>query len=308
MNQKRTSHSTNPGIGTLCERAGVNNPRLAATLMARRMLNEYGKKDPPFVPHELCQLRNIEASEQYLIDCDARLLPVFDGYLAEVHAEHSRERKNFSFCHEIGHTFLLRGPSELADNSLACRPDGSRSFGLAERLCNTVAAELLMPRRVFTDVASSHRPGLCSLKEIAIVFQVSLEAVISRILEFDIWRCVCLYFTGTLSADRRLELKPAGAQLPATIAKNPLMAAALVFEIQNVFASRPLSDELEIMLSGRKSTRLSFGNLRTVFTLESYHTKGASESRFCVLVSSQTDDCAMQVPSVVEGQMQLEFL
>lgn len=296
-------------IRALCKQAGVSDPRVAIITIAQRLVCECEKKTPPFDPFELCKLKKVEVSEQYLVDCAARLLPVPGGYVAEVNRNDSKQRKNFSICHEIAHTFLVTEQSDFLEDGIKCNSDDSKEVRFREYLCNLGAAEMLMPRHCFVPVASSYPPSLASLRKVAETFQVSLEAAASRILQLDVWKCCHLYFSAKRGADGGLELKLAGARLSASLARNALAAAAFVLEMQNLITKCPLSGDVGAMLRGEKSVYHTFSDLHMGFRLQGYRADYADETRYCMLVSAQTDDCALATltPCADERQMKLEF-
>src|SRR5579859_7679124 len=96
----------NERISAFCHAVEVESCWSAARIHAERVLAEYGKTAPPIDAWELCALHGIEVQFASLSGCDARLLPVRGGYIAEVDREHSRGRQSFSLCHEMGHVLI----------------------------------------------------------------------------------------------------------------------------------------------------------------------------------------------------------
>ncbi len=256
--------------GTLCELAGVRNPRHAVIAMAQRTVQEYGRRFPPFQARELCELRKIRVYEQCLVDCDARLFPTSDGYIAEVHEGHRKERKNFSLCHEIGHTFFARDSSEFAGIDYRCKPAKVGENKFEEYLCNLAAVELLMPGGIFRQYANDLKPNVNSLSKLAKEFQVSLEAAIYRILDLDVWSCCFLCFNAsTIELGNGPQLT--GWQPSVTLGKNPLMILSLMLELQRMLATGPLVDYLQRCLSqGSQRMVVEIPTLKTLLTLETY--------------------------------------
>lgn len=96
--------------------------------------------------------------------------------------ELSSERRRFSIAHEIGHILLF---SAVADNPAHVRELRSDALhARVERLCNTAAAQILMPTHSFTlalDELGELSRG--SIDELARRFWVSREAAMRRVTE-----------------------------------------------------------------------------------------------------------------------------
>src|SRR5437762_1554407 len=103
-------------LEVLRSRSGIFNEGDAILMMARSLLQDSGLKKPPFSPERFCEIACVEVARVELNDCDARLLPVSYGYIAEVQSSHSRRRQNYSICHEIGHTFFAYKGQALFDD------------------------------------------------------------------------------------------------------------------------------------------------------------------------------------------------
>jgi hypothetical protein len=179
-------------IATLCSLGGNYDPRQAALRIVESTLKASGATGPPFDPRRYCEFHNVEVRDQWLVDCDARLLPTKNGYIAEIHADAPKPRKNFSMCHELGHTFFFRRDSEFRHQDVLCNGDltGVRE----ERLCDFIAAELLMPRDCFRSVAADLTVGFGSIQALASLFGVSLQSGMLRVVELDVWKCYFVNF------------------------------------------------------------------------------------------------------------------
>ena len=78
-----------------------------------------------------------------------------------VNAGDREERQRFTICHEIAH-FALNLPSDHET-----QPWWSAKRPLAERLCDSFAAELLLPDRLFRPLVEDTSLGLASMDELA---------------------------------------------------------------------------------------------------------------------------------------------
>lgn len=96
-------------------------------------------------------------------------------FLILVNQDHSRQRQNFSICHEFGH-LIMPNYNPAQGRRVDMETMRWNAEEEEEYLCDVAAAEILMPRRLF-------RPrlrgcGLCieALNELSEEFDTSLEA------------------------------------------------------------------------------------------------------------------------------------
>ena len=90
-----------------------------------------------------------------------------------VNASEQEERQRFTICHEIAHS-VLGVPSEHSTTPWS----GKRPP--AERVCDSFAAELLLPKRLFQPLAEKSAVGLESVDALADRFVASTTATGSR--------------------------------------------------------------------------------------------------------------------------------
>lgn len=209
----------NERISAFCRAVGAKSCLSAVRIHAKRVLIEYGKTTPAFDAWDLCELHGIEVQITDLSGCDARLLPVRGGYIAEIHSGHSRERQSFSLCHELGHTLFDRASGKSMECDLSLSGCESK---LEERLCEQIASELLMPRRIFTNEAVIRKPGWDALCEIADIFRVSKEAAINRIQDLDIWKCLVMMLRSITTYPEQEKFELEWAQPSASLRQNVL--------------------------------------------------------------------------------------
>lgn len=106
------------------------------------------------------------------IRLDGQLLELDDGTYEVILSNNvPHTRKRFTLAHEIGHILV----------ALDSRGEVACGDGPTEELCNSVAAELLLPRR-FLSEALSDKVDVSTIRQIATRFQCSLEATGWRIL------------------------------------------------------------------------------------------------------------------------------
>ena len=120
--------------------------------------------------------------EQRSIESEAMLLPVGNGYKVILKESAPLQRQNFSFAHELGHLLL-----EKAGNSRRPQVESAHrsSHGNAarERLCDKIAAEILMPRVAFEEDTRNAGWALESLPTLASNYNTSYEATAIRMID-----------------------------------------------------------------------------------------------------------------------------
>ena len=90
-----------------------------------------------------------------------------------VNGNDSPERRRFTICHEIGHIVLGLPSDHRAQWWTAKRP-------LAERLCDTFAAQLLLPDHLFRSRAEEAEVCLATIDALAAAFDASVSSTGSR--------------------------------------------------------------------------------------------------------------------------------
>ena len=107
-----------------------------------------------------------------------RLVPLLAGdfeFLIQVNAAHSRQRKNFSIAHEIGHILMpdyRENPIEKFDAFVMEWHDEHEE----EFLCDIIAAEILLPRRQIRSRLAENGLNIEQLHDLAEEFDASIEA------------------------------------------------------------------------------------------------------------------------------------
>ena len=139
---------------------------------ARRLLDTCGIERPPVNLPRIARHLGIRRIRELDVRLDGQLVELGDGgyeVILSRHAPHTRQR--FTLAHEIAH-ILVASPDQ-----------GSMSCGDAptEELCNSVAAELLIPSRFIADATAADM-DVSAFRQLATRFQCSLEATGWRIL------------------------------------------------------------------------------------------------------------------------------
>ena len=131
----------------------------------------------------LAQSWGVTSIEESEIESDAMLLPSIDGYSIVLKKKISRpgqlERQRFSLAHELGHLLLQK--SERTGAALKYRGHGHSDE--EERLCDQIAAEILMPRMVFYEDGWMEGWSLRSLSTLAAKYGTSKTATARRMID-----------------------------------------------------------------------------------------------------------------------------
>ena len=118
---------------------------------------------------------------------DAMLVPLPKGYSVVINENAPHARQRYSLAHELGHIMLLATDFPTMGPTRATRYRSSNSAAqdskAEERLCDAIAAELLMPETVFTREVEESGRSLGHLPRLANVFDTSLTATAIRYWE-----------------------------------------------------------------------------------------------------------------------------
>ena len=118
---------------------------------------------------------------------DAMLIPLPDGYSIVINEQAPNTRRDYSLAHELGHIMLLK-----VESSTEGLPNGTRfrssvaandKWKAEERLCDAIAAELVMPEKMFAAELRKLGRSLQHLCRLAEHFGTSLTATAIRYWE-----------------------------------------------------------------------------------------------------------------------------
>ena len=125
----------------------------------------------------------VKAIEEHALSSEGLILPTRGGYKIIINEEAIPTRRRFSLAHELGHLLLHKsGISDLAS------PKGKQRGSLGsdwdeERLCDQIAAEILMPKMVFYEDGWMEGWSLKSLRTLASMYKTSLSATAVRMVD-----------------------------------------------------------------------------------------------------------------------------
>ena len=187
-------------LGLLEANLFAKNPVEAILFHAQMLLIESGMSDPPFSPAVYAPFRNIKEVLYKDIKVDGRLIPVVDGFVVELRKDRPKERMNFTFAHEIAHTFFYESVPTIkyrtVENNYPQHDEDE------EKLCNIAASELLMPTPIFSKIVKDFSPSPQSLQKIAQIFETSITATLVKINSLKLWNANFILWK---SRDEKLE-------------------------------------------------------------------------------------------------------
>ena len=152
--------------------------------------------------------------EQRAIASEAMLLPLDQGYkviLKNVNTPRELSRQRFSFAHELGHLLLMSFDYKAA-GQLTAKHRGSGHNDEEERLCDQIAAEILMPRVGFLNDAKRLGWTLRSLGPLAHLYETSIPATATRMVGLFPEPCVMgIWRPAAVNSDRHALQQIAGS-------------------------------------------------------------------------------------------------
>jgi Zn-dependent peptidase ImmA (M78 family) len=167
-----------------------------------------GHNVPPIFAQDYAPLVGIKCITKVdLGDLSALLLPEKDGYSIKVNINHHPLRQNFSCAHEIAHLLLDKALYESMPHTAEFRSTKEIDNKLKERLCERVAAELLMPESLFTSYLNKRGVSVNSIQALAHIFYTSIPATARRIAELSQEPCIALYWK-LVKRPRWKQMKP----------------------------------------------------------------------------------------------------
>ncbi len=146
---------------------------------------------PPVDLVKLATVRNVKSIKSVDLAIDGMIAVDHGGYVIELNKSHTTERQRFTCAHELAHTFFLeletthpRPRMRVVDSNLELRSNEE------ERLCNIMAAEILLPDLPFKKVIREF--GICAANVLALaeLFRASIRATARRVVECSRFRLV----------------------------------------------------------------------------------------------------------------------
>jgi hypothetical protein len=148
--------------------------RQAALEEARRLLAVAKITEPPVDVERLSRLLGVrEIIPIAFTSTDACLLPGRNGHTILIKRTSSGRRRRFSIAHELGHILLRARATKF-------RGGNRERAAQEERLCDEIAAELLMPETLFGREMMGVEPSIEAICGLAKRFDTAVEPAAIR--------------------------------------------------------------------------------------------------------------------------------
>ena len=120
------------------------------------------------------------------VDVAGMVVPIPDGYVVILNEKDSEQKNQYTIAHELGHLVIAHAKANgvPADSQINCTafrkgPNDSNE----ERMCEAIAAEMLMPAEMFAAKVASFGTTLASVPRLAAIFGTSITATTLRYWE-----------------------------------------------------------------------------------------------------------------------------
>lgn len=185
---------THPSVLELLRSSGIaGSPEDVIRLLARRRVAEFEELGWTGPPYDMELLASLCDYRPRIVDWlrDDQDACITTGEML-INANKPAVRQRFSIGHEIGHTLF---PDFVRTVEL----DGPRwrrqldAQSQVEQLCQIAASEFLMPHKAFQAEMEVRRVSLCSILELAELFNASPEATARRFVDISTARLVAAF-------------------------------------------------------------------------------------------------------------------
>ena len=195
---------------------------------AKRVVDVSGIKSPPVCPELLAKSQGIQRIVlSTSLQFSGQLVRDRGEFVIKLNANEPLERRNFSCCHEIAHSFSLNGASQksrVASETFACSPASGEEY-----LCDRAASEMLMPEKFFKPLAADLAPNIDSVVDLSRTFASSISATIIRLGQLAVWPVLFIVwkFAGRPGSSHKVRVfwsvRPAGYRcfIPRHVPANP---------------------------------------------------------------------------------------
>ncbi|MER8703636.1 ImmA/IrrE family metallo-endopeptidase [Mesorhizobium sp. M1273] len=188
-----------------------------AVMKARELVRKAGILSAPvdtkaYLPHVHAKLK----VDKTMGDGEAGSTFEISGtYYISINGNERPERQRFTTCHEIAH-IVLALPSEHVHGTWWSYAKRSPN----EILCDTFAAELLLPHKLFKPLVDDTQFGFKAIGGLAKDFETSLTATASRFATLSDAPCAFVLSEG--GCVRYAVMSPALREVKAYVAREPL--------------------------------------------------------------------------------------
>jgi len=160
-------------------------PDLAVKDAISRTFPDLYALTPPINLGLLAEMRDVKTIRSVDLSFDG-MISVHEtgGYAIELNKSQPTRRQRFTCAHEIGHTFFLELESdELRPRMRVVDTNVELRTGSEEKLCNSIAAEILLPQIPFRRVVKEFGVCVANILSMAELFHTSIQATARRLVE-----------------------------------------------------------------------------------------------------------------------------
>jgi hypothetical protein len=243
-----TAKLLHQSVALLLDRSKESSPEQAIRSEARRVVayaRSLGWSGPPFDLRQLASILGIRDRSVPGMVQDALIRPRAggDGFEILWNPDVPETRRNFTFGHEISHTFFPDCASAIQYRDPLHRCDPKKPI---EVLCDLGAAELLLPAAEFGDHVNDLGVSLGSLESLRERYVASREAVARRMVTLAATPCAVAFVSCRLSpreiqASRQLTFP--GAERPHPKYRIDMMFASATFGAERLPHHKSLPDD-----------------------------------------------------------------
>jgi hypothetical protein len=154
--------------------------------------------------------------------CEATIIGVNDKAVITVNSKSIETRQRFSAGHELGHWMRDRGQSAFGCSG--AQMDAEWSVNNPETRANRFASDLLLPAKMFTQLAHAKPITIESVTDLTATFKMSKTATAIRLIEHGSFPAIIAYFEAgekkwsfAKKGDVPLLLKPNSHPGPQTV-------------------------------------------------------------------------------------------
>lgn len=129
-----------------------------------------------------------------LSGCEANIIGVKDKAVITLNSQSIETRQRFSAGHELGHWMRDRGQSAFGCS--IAQMDSEWSANNPETRANRFASDLLLPVKMFSQIAHGKAITIQSVTGLAATFRMSKTATAIRLIEHGSFPAIIVYFEG----------------------------------------------------------------------------------------------------------------
>lgn len=191
---------------SLCDHCKFDDPEAAILSLASQLARDSELARPASNLKLLASLQDISDIEVCEMSDAGRLIPTELGLLIQLNSSHPEVRRNFSACHEIGHTLI----PDYTSAPVAKIDDSTGLYGIdkeEEYLCDLAASELLMPMEQIQPLVREYGPTIEALIQLSQEFTASLEATAIKMTRLEVFDVGAIVWEPMLKPTQQRDLE-----------------------------------------------------------------------------------------------------